>query len=82
MRVISQDGTIDIPYEQVVIQRCEEKIYFLNSNLTGVERLVNDMEIATYSTDTKAQKAMEMLYKAFIMNNRVFKFPADDEVMV
>ena len=61
MRVISQDGTIDIPYEQCVIQRFKEKVYFLNKNLTGVEQLVNDMEMASYSTKEKAIKAMEML---------------------
>ena len=66
MRVISQDGTIDIPYEQCVIQRFREKIYFLNKNLTGVEQLVSDMEIATYSTKEKAIKAMEMLREAYV----------------
>ena len=65
MRLISQDGTIDIPYEQVVIQRYKEKIYFLNKNLTGVEQLVNDMEMASYSTEEKAQKAMDMLRDAY-----------------
>ena len=30
MRLLSQDGTLDVPYEMVVIQRFEEKIYFLN----------------------------------------------------
>ena len=66
MRIISQDGTIDIPYEQCVIQRFKEKIYFLNKNLTGVEQLVNDMEMASYSTEEKAKKAMEMLRDAYI----------------
>lgn len=33
MRVISQDGTIDLPYEQVIIQRFKKDIYFLNKNL-------------------------------------------------
>ena len=66
MRVISQDGTIDIPYEQCVIQRFREKIYFLNKNLTGVEQLVSDMEIATYSTKEKAIKAMEMLREKYL----------------
>ena len=65
MRVISQDGTIDIPYEQCVIQRFKTEIYFLNKNLTGVEQLVSDMEIATYSTEEKAEKAMEMLRTAY-----------------
>ena len=60
MRVISQDGTIDIPYDSVIIQRFGREIYFLNKNLIGVERLVSDMDIATYSTEEKAQKAMEM----------------------
>lgn len=61
MRVISQDGTIDVPYEMVVIQRFEEDVYFLNRNLTGVEDLVSDIRLAKYSTEAKAIKAMEML---------------------
>lgn len=66
MRVISQDGTIDMPYESVVIQRFGREIYFLNKNLTGVEHLVSDINIATYSTEEKAKKAMEMLRDAYI----------------
>lgn len=97
MRLISQDGTLDVPYEQVVIQRYKEKIYFLNKNLTGVEELVNDMEIASYSAEVKAQKAMEMLrekYKdyakatnktdfyTFFGYTKVFQFPSDEDVEV
>ena len=66
MRVISQDGTIDIPYEEVIIQRFGREIYFLNKNLIGVEQLVSDMDIATYSTEAKAQKAMEMLRDTYL----------------
>ena len=66
MRVISQDGTIDVPYEMVVIQRFEEDIYFLNRNLTGVENLINDITLAEYSTEAKAIKAIEMLREAYI----------------
>ena len=66
MRVISQDGTIDIPYEEVIIQRFESRIYFLNKNLTGVEPLTDDMQIAEYSKEEKAKKAMEMLRDAYI----------------
>ena len=66
MRVISQDGTIDIPYEDVIIHRFESRIYFLNKNLTGVEPLNDDMQIAEYSTEEKAKKAMEMLRDAYI----------------
>ena len=66
MRVISQDGTIDIPYDSVIIQRFGREIYFLNKNLIGVEQLVSDINIATYSTEEKAKKAMEMLRDAYI----------------
>ena len=66
MRIISQDRTIDVPYEQCVIQRFREKIYFLNKNLTGVEELVNDMEMASYSTEEKAIKAMKMLRETYV----------------
>lgn len=66
MRVISQDGTIDVPYETVVIQRFEEDVYFLNRNLTGVEDLISDIRLAKYSTEAKAIKAMEMLREAYV----------------
>lgn len=86
MRVISQDGTIDVPYEMVVIQRFKDKIYFLNKNLTGVEGVVSDFTIATYSTEEKAKKAMEMLreqHKKYVGASvniyGVFQFPQDDE---
>lgn len=73
MRVISQDGTLDIPYEDVIIQRFESKIYFLNKNLTGVEPFNDDMQIAEYSTEEKARKAMEMLRKAYVGNIVMFQ---------
>lgn len=65
MRVISQDGALDIPYEQVVIQRFNGEIYFLNKNLTGIDDLVSDIVIAKYSTEEKAKKAMKMLRIAY-----------------
>ena len=85
MRIISQDGTLDIPYEQVIIQRFRSEIYFLNKNLTGVEQLVSDMVVATYSTAEKAQKSMEMLredYKKCIKCHYLmtFQFPAEEEL--
>jgi hypothetical protein len=85
MRVISHDGTLDIPYEQVVIQRFKGEIYFLNKNLTGIDDLVSDIVIAKYSTEEKAKKAMEMLreeYQKYASQNymKVFQFPAEEEL--
>lgn len=93
MRVISQDGTLDVSYEMVVIQEFRNAIYFLNRNLSGVEDLTSDIMLAEYSTEAKAIKAMEMLRKAWINEaiefthgiyhrNIVFQFPQDDEIEV
>lgn len=73
MRVVSQDGAIDMPYEEVIIQRFKLRIYFLNKNLTGVESLNDDMQIAEYSTEEKAKKAMEMLRSAYTGSIAMFQ---------
>jgi hypothetical protein len=71
MRVISQDGTMDVPYEEVIIQRFRSRIYFLNKNLIGVESLNEDMQIAEYSTKEKAKKAMEELRYTYMCHSLV-----------
>lgn len=38
MRLISQDGTFDVPYDQVVIQRYSDGIYWLNKTLLELNR--------------------------------------------
>lgn len=73
MRVISQDGTIDVPYENFVFS-------ILNSGggygIVAVKNVSEPPEvflnslIATYSTEAKAIKAMEMLRKVY--ENNVF----------
>ena len=72
MRLISQNGTFDVPYEQVVIQRYSDGIYWLNKNLIGVESggISEDFKIASYSSEEKAIKVMEMLREKY--NNNEF----------
>lgn len=65
MRVVSQDGKIDMPYEMVGIFRFKTDIYYLNKNLTGVVPLDGDVRLATYTTEEKAIKAMEMLREVY-----------------
>lgn len=64
MRLISQDGMIDIPYENVCVS-----INYRNKNqITAWNFGCEDCEIATmatYSTETKALKVMEMLRNAY-----------------
>ena len=78
MRVISQDGTIDMPYEMVVVKRFGNSVYFLNRNLAGVENQVRDIELAKYSTEEKAKKAMEML-RIVYENNEFYHHTSNSE---
>lgn len=98
MRVVSQDGKIDMPYEMVGIFRFKTDIYYLNKNLTGVVPLDDDVRLANYSTEEKAVKAMGMLREVYLLKaeihsdynghhykaalNKVFQFPQDDEIEV
>ena len=85
MRLISQDGTFDVPYEQVVIQRYSDGIYWLNKNLIGVEvpGIYEDFKIASYSSEAKAIKVIEMLREKYEeTTSEYFQFPKDDEVEV
>ena len=60
MRLISQNGEIDVPYEMSAI-RNEDNVIILNM----VGETGKGSVIARYSTSEKAQKAMEMLRTAY-----------------
>lgn len=93
MRIISQNGRVDLPYEQIAIAidydyKMTIIAYAVNSDDDTIWKL------AEYSTKEKAAKAMEMLrteyenyqqarsseyYFAFNYP-KVFRFPQDSEV--
>lgn len=95
MRIISQDGRYDLPYEQTVVLR--EETYILVRTME-----YEDLRIASYSTEEKAIKVMEMCREEYgkyysvsggsnaftgvtiqpgvFMYPKVFQFPADEEV--
>ena len=60
MRIISQDGKIDVPYEITAIHLLGGSVLM---NMVGDAG--KGSVIATYSTSEKAQKAMEMLRTAY-----------------
>ena len=63
MRIISQNGKWDYPYDMVIIKRYENMI-FASTNL--MVNVTSSVEMATYSTPEKADKAMEMLHEKFL----------------
>lgn len=91
MRVISQNGEFDFPYEQIVVHRNENIIF---------ARLVADSKVRNvlgeYGTLEKAEKAMEMLQDSYVrlwdiecgnvsatkQDSCVFQMPPDSEVQV
>lgn len=81
MRVISQDGTMDFPYENSVV--------FINPRDMSTVRIAaigdnDDGMIAKYSTGKSALKAMEMLRNEFAEHGEsgFFQFPQGDEIEV
>lgn len=87
MRIISQGGHADLPYEEIAVCMASEDIIARH----------NDKEylIARYSTIDKAQKAMEMLHNDYYDHvaektyhqcvyyiHPCFRFPKDEDVEV
>lgn len=58
MRVISQHGNVDFPYEQIVVCHAMESVIALHNG----EKYV----LGEYSSKEKSYKAMEMLREAYI----------------
>ena len=65
MRVISQDGKLDFPYENSVVfidTRAKDAVFVRMQAIGDDEASI----MADYSTKEKAKKAMEMLRDAYI----------------
>ena len=96
MRVISQHGNVDVPYEQRVVCHAMESVIALHNG----EKYV----LGKYSSKEKAYKTMDMVrekyesrmeldggydsvHKCYVQPNfwvlpKVFQFPQDDEIEV
>lgn len=95
MRLVSQDGMVDVPYEisALSIGRIgESATIYVRSKLLDEKPCI----FATYSNADKAIKVMEMLREEYLKyytaraseywfafnNPKAFKFPVDEEVEV
>lgn len=72
MRLISQTGDIDIPYETTSLSRTENTIraYVSMDGEIG-------MLMAIYSTEEQAKEAMSMIMYAYISNKPIFILPKE-----
>lgn len=72
MRILSQDGTIDMPYEltalsisyKIVGSRMDKNIFCVNahSNSLNAKRVI----MGEYSSEEKAKESMKMLHRAYV----------------
>lgn len=66
MRVISQDGRTDIPYENFVFGATKDNyIIAIRDTIARPSEVAHGI-VAKYSTEAKAQKAMEMLIETYL----------------
>ena len=75
MRVISQDGTLDMPYEMSIVW-CEDDGCVL---LQPIGEIGEYQKFAKYSTEEKAKKAMEELRYAYMCHTivKMWQTPPD-----
>ena len=84
MRIISQDGSTDIPYENFVFGIVKDNyIVAVRDTVARPSEVANGV-VAKYSTEEKAEKAMEMLHDEWsdFAQNGLFQFPKDEDVEV
>lgn len=97
MRLISQDGMIDVPYEISALSVCKDCSDRASIRIRSTLFDDRPFIFADYSTEEKAKKVMEMVRKKYLESTEiidgnicyttltravVFQFPSDDEVEV
>jgi hypothetical protein len=66
MRVISQDGTIDVPYEKFIFYIAVDNSIIATKDFNEAPDVLFSGRIAKYSIREKALKAMELLRETYI----------------
>lgn len=87
MRIISQNGLLDMPYELIGISPYSGNMATIVGTFPGNDLSKGDRVyiLAEYSTEEKAIKAMEMCREYydsifFEPQSEIFQFPAEEEV--
>ncbi len=87
MRIISQNGLLDMPYELIAISPYSRNMATIVGTFPGNDLGKGDRVyiLAEYSTEEKAIKAMKMCREYydsifFEPQSEIFQFPAEEEV--
>ena len=77
MRIISQDGKINLPYEMTALLVSDNYIQAVFAG--GIQQ--SPYLMAMYSTQDKLQEALDMLDRRYVgMGDAIFRFPKDGEI--
>lgn len=66
MRVISQDGTMDVPYEKFIFYIAADNSIIATRNFEGYPDSLFSGRIAEYSSREKTKRAMKLLRTSYI----------------
>ena len=66
MRVISQDGRVDFPYEKVMVEIDPSNMCDILLTTPEMAAMSQAFTAAEYSTPEKATKAMQMLHSTYL----------------
>lgn len=73
MRIVSQDGMIDLPYESIGVSINHNDNCVIIAYPAGIFTPSDEYwEMARYSTEEKARKSMELLQDSYVAN-KLFK---------
>lgn len=76
MRIISQDGTINLPYEMTTLLVSDNYIQAVFAG--GIQQ--SPYVMAMYSTQDKLQDALDMLDRRYVgIDDAIFRFPDDSK---
>lgn len=76
MRIISQDGKINLPYEMTALLVSDNYIQAVFAG--GIQQ--SPYVMAMYSTQDKLLSTLDAIDEKFSRGNGIFRFPENDEV--
>lgn len=77
MRIVSQNGAIDLPYDGCLVWLNKEKVV-----VSPIGNSDSNYTVAIYSAPEKAEKAMQLLHEAYIVHENFKKMDAEVQLKI
>ena len=80
MRLISQNGLFDYPYNSDCFIKCTDKDGMINVNIYRSMLSKNGIIFASYSSEKYATTAIEGILRAKSRGRQFYRFPTEEEL--